>query len=196
MPRPVICTTPYLRSSVRGVDYSDLAFYTPILDTLVTSTKDGKVEHTPDPLPIIQSRMNFTNTSSVDRALILEIKRPARSITTENTNMLRLRDALSWSFGETALALEPSFQSDYGSAALRIKKTPFAYRKTLEYIRMTYQWGGSDLLVPLGTLKAGDTSDIRYECLLDTPGEFREWEKGLYSVSALYARVVLWGLRV
>lgn len=195
-----VCTTDYLKSTTRGVEYSELHFYARLLDSFLTATKqDDAVQHVPDPLPVIQGRLNYTNANAVPVKLILEIRRASRAMLVGNTNMIRLRDSVSWDFGTTAEAIPPSFSTDYGAAALRTKKTPFSFKSATEYYVGISWWGASYNLVDLGTIPAGHTSDIQYECLLDTPNEFRPWDNGKaqekFGVKARYAQLLLWGMR-
>lgn len=185
-----VCVNQHLRSDNRGTRFAPAWFPQLLAERFEGSKKDGKVEHTPDPIPQIDTTLAWTNNTDAAIWLWINLTRASRSIITSNTNMLLMQDALSWDIGLSPDAGLP--QVGYGDIGIRIKKTPFASTE-LEFAR--YFTGHTDgmVWVQAGVISPGDSIEVRYQCLLSTPGQFRVWDSGIYDAKARWVRLQLWG---
>jgi hypothetical protein len=184
-----ICSSEWMFSSPRGTGLDASWFPRPVAERFTTSTRDGAVERSPDPVPFIESEISWTNSTDAQQRVWVEIHRAPRVIIASNPNTYVLDDALSWDTGTAPNAPTP-YASDDGIGA-RVSLTPFNLNQIV-YGRLFRGWDDSVRYEPIGTLTPGQTVHARYAALYTSPGQWRTPNTALQVVRAYWVRMRLW----
>ncbi|WP_412807732.1 hypothetical protein [Nocardia sp. SC052] len=184
-----ICTSEWMLSSPTGTDVAAAWVPRIVAERFTTSTKDGAVERSPDPVPFIASELTWANTTGAQQRIWLEIHRPPRMIITSNPNSYVLDDAVSWDTGVAPVAPPPS-ATENGIGA-RISVTPVTVNQ-IAYTRFFRRWDSSNWWQSIGTLQPEEIVHTRYAALYSTPGSWRAPNNPLQVVRAYWVRLRLW----
>ncbi|MGI5216248.1 DUF7172 family protein [Nocardia sp. CA-290969] len=185
-----ICTTEYMLSTQRGTDLAQAWLpYIPA-ERFATSSADGQVGQAPDPVPVIDTDLIWTNTSGAWQSLHLITHRAPRSIVSGNANTVVLSDAVSWDIGLSPNAPVPPVTTD--GIAGRLKTTPTLLGSRFHwYARLFNDWDDWQTIDALGAIAAGETVQVRYQCVVTTPGEWRTGGNAMQEVNARWVRLQL-----
>lgn len=188
-----ICTSEYMLSTVNGVGLRRNWFPgPPVRERFLTSTKDGEISRSPDPVTMIDGDLTWLNSSPDPVVVAMLVGRAPRSIVAQNPSSVVIHDAWSHASGKSPVADYPSVTQDAfgGSAQVNRQSTE---AKSLKYGRVFIDGESSQVWVPCGELQPNQVLHFRYVCSVQTPGvwtapsEFEpRWE-----AHALWARLSL-----
>lgn len=183
-----ICASGWVESSPRGTGFADAWFPGVVAERFVTSTKDGGVDVSPDPVPFIDADLTWTNTTDSPVRAWLLTQRAPRRLLGNNPNSYAIDDAISWDVGESPNAAAPyALESGVGA---RMMTTPFAVNQ-IGYGRIFRAWPDSVRNDAIGAVPAGDTVQVRYQALYTTPGTWRAPNQPLQTMHAYWVRLRL-----
>lgn len=183
-----ICTSEHMISTATGTGLS-LAWLPHVAaERVAQSARDGAVSHAPDPVPLIDTDLTWTNNTGGLVNLHLQLRRASRTIITSNPNTVVLDDALSWDIGTNPNAPLPSVTAN--GIGSRLKKSPKAFGSTV-YARVFADFDDWTTFEHLGAAGPDETVHIRYQCVLTTPGEWRLGDRPLHEAHARWARLSL-----
>lgn len=185
-----ICTTEMMLSTPTGTDLAAAWLPRIAAERYATSSGDGQVGHAPDPVPLIDTDLIWTNTSGAWQNVHLIIHRAPRSIVSGNANTVVLDDALSWDVGPSPNAPLPTAAAS--GIASRVKTTPASLGSQFHwYARLFADFDDWISIEHLGAVAAGETVQIRYQCVVSTPGEWRTGGRALQEAHARWVRLQL-----
>lgn len=183
-----ICTSEWMISDLNGVDFAEAWLPRVAAVRFATSSKDGQIQNSPDPVPLIDTDLIWTNSTGAWQNCHLGIHRAPRSVITSNPNTVVLDDAWSFDIGVSPQAALPSAVGS--GIGARIKTTPSQLNQTI-YSRLFNDWDDWISMHQLGAVADGETVHVRYQCLLTTPGEWRGGTSPLYQALARWVRLRL-----
>lgn len=184
-----ICTSEWMASGPQGTGFSPAWLPRIVAERFAGSAKDGEVSRAPDPVPVIDTMLTWTNTTGAWQDCRLVVHRASRSVITSNPNTVVLDDGVSWDVGQSPRAALPTVSAD--GVGARIKTTPNILNETI-YGRLFNDWDDWTSIHTIGAVAAGETVDIRYQCALTTPGQWRGGSSPLHQSFARWARLLLW----
>lgn len=184
-----ICTSEWMISNPRGTGLSAAWLPRIVSERFAESVKDGEVSRAPDPVPVIDVDLIWTNNTGAWQNCHLIVERAPRSIVTSNPNTIVLEDGVSWDVGVSPRAAVPISSGD--GIGARIKTTPNILNETI-YGRLFVDWDGWCSRYAIGTVADGETVQVRYQCTLTTPGSWRGGSSPLHQAHARWARLFLW----
>ncbi|MGA6208071.1 DUF7172 family protein [Nocardia testacea] len=185
-----ICTTEHMLATMRGLDFAQAWLPRIAAERFATSSADGQVGHAPDPVPVIDTDLIWTNSTGAWQNVHLITHRAPRSTVSGNANTVVLADALSWDIGLSPNAPLPTVTTD--TIAGRLKTTPTLLGSQFHwYARLFNDWDDWQTIEHLGGVAAGETVQVRYQCLVSTPGEWRTGGSALQEAHARWVRLQL-----
>lgn len=183
-----ICTTEMMLSDQRGTGLAQAWLPRIAAERFATASADGQVGHAPDPVPIIDTDLIWTNSAGAWQNLHLIVHRAPRSIVSGNANTVVVDDAISWDIGMSPNAPLPTAYSD--GIGARAKTTPTLLGSQYHYYtRLFNDFDDWTSIEALGPIAAGETLQVRYQCVVSTPGEWRTGGRALQEVHSRWVRL-------
>jgi hypothetical protein len=182
-----VCTAEWMLSDPRGMEFGREWMPRIVSERFLTSGMDGVIERTPDPLPMIEGDLVWTNSTPSDQHLIAVLLRAPRSLVTSSPNTVVMDDAVSWDVGVSPNApLPAASRSGIGG---RMKNTR-ATTKKIAFGRVFMDRDDAVSYYDLGPVYPDRTAHFRYRCLLSTPGEWRTPNQNRHEAYARWARLM------
>lgn len=164
-----VCTSEYMLSTVAGLDMRRSWFPRVVAEAFLESTKDGKIERSPDPVTMIDGDITWFNNSPDPQFVALQVTRAPRTIVAQNPGTVVIHDAWSSAKGVSPVADYPSVTQDAFGGRAQIDR-PEAAAADLLFGRLFLDGDSTQAMVPIGELPPMHSMHFRYVCSVQTPG--------------------------
>lgn len=163
------CCAEYMLSTVRGIGMARHWYPRVVAERFLESTKDGKIERSPDPVTMIDGDLTWSNSTRDPQVATVQIIRAPRTIVAQSPNTVVIHDAISHRVGVSPTADYPSVAQDSVGGRFQVDR-PSATAADLTYARLFYDFDTSQQMVPVGVLDPGESLHFRYVAAVQTPG--------------------------
>lgn len=168
-----ICVGRHFSSTVNGTGPAKTWYPQVIKEAFLTSTKDGEIERSPDPVTMIEGTLAATNNNPDPIYVQVQVHRAPRSIVSTNPVTVVIHDAYSHAVGVNPHAEYPSVGLDQFGGKLQINKASTS-GDDLKYGRYFLDCDDSQSYVDIGLIPPGEVLQFRYICAVQTPGVWTE----------------------
>lgn len=168
-----VCTSEYMLSTVAGIDMRRSWFPRVVTEAFLESTKDGKIERSPDPVTMIDGDLSWFNNSRDPQIVAVQVNRAPRTIVSQNPGTVVIHDAWSVAKGVSPVADYPSVTQDSFGGRAQIDR-PEAAAENLLFGRLYIDGDSTQAMVAIGELPPKHSVHFRYVCSVQTPGTWTQ----------------------
>jgi hypothetical protein len=162
-----------------------------VAERFLTSTKDGEIKRSPDPVTMIEGDLTWFNNSPDAQDVTVQIVRAPRTVVAQSPETVVIHDAWSYAVGVDPTADYPSVAQDTAGGRLQIDR-PETVAADLRYGRFFLDLDSSETWVPIGVIPSMQLLHFRYIAAVQTPGVWTtptEFEPS-WEAHARYARLL------
>lgn len=168
-----ICTAEFMISTSDGTGVAMTWLPRVVKEQFLTSTMDGPIKLSPDPVTMISGDLTWYNNSGDPQRIWVVMHRSARTITAQSPATVIITDAYSFRIGVDPQADFPSVVADTFGGRLQIDRASAA-AADLQYARYILEGDDSQRYVPVGVVPPNQAFHFRYLCGVQTPNVWTE----------------------
>jgi hypothetical protein len=140
-----------------------------VSERFLTSTRDGEIKRSPDPVTAIEGDLTWFNNSPDDQDVFVQVLRAPRTVVAQNPNTVIIHDAWSWAVGVDPTADYPSVMQDTMGGKLQIDR-PETAPADIRYGRFFFDFDACQAWVAIGVVPSMQLLHFRYIAAFQTPG--------------------------
>ena len=164
-----LCTSEYMLSNVNGIGMARSWLPRVLNEQFLESSKDGEIKIAPDPVTMIDGDLTWNNDNAGDTVAFVLVHRAPRTIIAQNPSTVVIHDAWTSRVGKAPTAEYPSVVNDTFGGRLQIDRASVSPGE-LQFARYFLDGDDSQVWVPVGTVKPGQSLHFRYIASVQTPG--------------------------
>lgn len=163
------CTAEYMLAVPGAMGMRRNWFPRIVAERFLTSTKDGEIKRSPDPVTMIEGDLTWFNNSPDDQDVFVQVLRAPRSFVAQSPGTVTIHDAWSHAVGVDPTADYPSVMQDTSGGRMQVDR-PETVAEDLKYGRFFFDTDTSQVWVPIGVVPSMQLLHFRYIAAVQTPG--------------------------
>ena len=163
------CTAEYMLAVPGAMGMRRNWFPRIVAERFLTSSKDGEIKRSPDPVTMIEGDLTWFNNSPDDQDVFVQVLRAPRSFVAQSPGTVTIHDAWSHAVGVDPTADYPSVMQDTSGGRMQVDR-PETVAEDLKYGRFFFDTDTSQVWVPIGVVPSMQLLHFRYIAAVQTPG--------------------------
>ena len=163
------CTAEYMLAVPGAMGMRRNWFPRIVAERFLTSSKDGEIKRSPDPVTMIEGDLTWFNNSPDHQDVFVQVLRAPRSFVAQSPGTVTIHDAWSHAVGVDPTADYPSVMQDTSGGRMQVDR-PETVAEDLKYGRFFFDTDTSQVWVPIGVVPSMQLLHFRYIAAVQTPG--------------------------
>ena len=164
-----VCVGNHMLSNVNGLGMARTWYPQVVKEAFLSSTKDGEIERSPDPVTMIEGDLPLTNGNRFPIKVRVLVHRAPRSIVSTNPVTVIIHDAYSQAIGVNPQAEPPSVALDQFGGKLMLNRASTS-ADDLKFGRYFLDCDDTQSYINIGIIPPDQSMHFRYLAAVQTPG--------------------------